>query len=135
MERVEVTWYVVFTDQNVKRHWIHTFFKEEFLHCYCFRQIGGSVYFANPTISNIDTKIIPYCRAEDFAKELLGYPYNRILRVKYPFDFSNRMFNLWNLIPTCVSIVKIFLGITAKAQTPYQLYKHLIKRGAKPFKY
>lgn len=129
----EVEWYVVFTDQEVQPHWIHPFLKREFHHCYCFREIGDLIYFANPTISNIDSKIYAGVDILDLATNIKRQPHTKILKFKYPFDFRNRVFNTWNMAPTCVSVVKMFLGISAKAQTPYQLYRHLIQEGAVSF--
>jgi hypothetical protein len=128
---VYVTWYVVFTEQDVNRHLIHRILRKPFYHCYCFRQIGGHIHYNNPTTSNIDTKIYQEVSVEELAQEISKQPNTKILRIKIPVDFSNKNFNIWNMLPTCVSTVKMFLGITNKAVTPYQLYRHLLKRGAK----
>lgn len=128
---VYVTWYVVFTEQDVNRHLIHRILHKPFYHCYCFRQIGGHIHYNNPTTSNIDTKIYQEVSVEELAQEISKQPNTKILRIKIPVDFSNKNFNIWNMLPTCVSTVKMFLGITNKAVTPYQLYRHLLKRGAK----
>lgn len=136
MERVtEIEWYIVFTDCEVDPHWLHLLLKKEFYHCYLFRQIGDYIYYANPTTSNIDTKIYQGMSIDQLANDLKNQPNTKILKFKYPFDFNNQMFNTWNLVPTCVSVVKMFLGIRAKAQTPYQLYKHLLRKGAILFNY
>jgi hypothetical protein len=128
---VYVTWYVVFTKQDVNRHLIHRILRKPFYHCYCFRQIGDHIYYANPTTSNIDTKIYQEVSAEELAQEISRQSNTKILKFKYRFDIKNKIFNIYNMAPTCVSAVKMFLGISAKAQTPYQLYKHLLKLGAK----
>tara|TARA_A200000159_G_scaffold59245_1_gene54776 strand:- start:1156 stop:1566 length:411 start_codon:yes stop_codon:yes gene_type:complete len=136
MERVtKIEWYIIFTDQEVGPHWLHFLLKKGFYHCYLFRQIGDYVYYANPRLSNIDTKIYQGMSIDQLADDLRSQPNTKILKFKYPFDFNNQMFNTWNLVPTCVSVVKMFLGIRARAQTPYQLYKHLLKKGAVPFNY
>ena len=138
MERVEVTWYIVFTDLDVEPHWVHRFLKKGFYHCYCFRQIGDYIYYANPTTSNIDTKNYQGTSIADLVGELSAKADEplKVLKFKYPFDFKNRMFNTWNLVPTCVNVVKMFLGIRARAQTPYQLYKYLKSRkDVIPFNY
>ena len=130
MEHLEVTWYVVFTDEDVDHHWVHRFIKPGFRHCYCFRQIGDYIYYANPTTSNIDSKVFKDMTSEDLAQYTLLAPNTKVLKFKYPFDINNRMFSIWNIAPTCVSVVKMFLGITATAVTPYQLYKQLLTKGA-----
>jgi uncharacterized protein YjaG (DUF416 family) len=133
MEDLKFTmWYVVFSAHNVRPTKIHTFLKYPFYHCYCFRQIGDYVYFADHTKANINTAIYQDVTANELAHILINENDNLvILRIKIPIDFSNKNFNIWNMLPTCVSTVKMFLGITNKAVTPYQLYRHLLKRGAK----
>lgn len=128
--RGKTAWYVVFSSNDVKPHWLHRFMKKPFLHCYCFRQIGDFIYWANPTTSNIDTKIFLEIDASVFAHSLKFVPNTRVLTFYSDLDFSNKIFNLWNIAPTCVSVVKMFLGISCRAQTPYQLFKHLLKLGA-----
>lgn len=128
--RGKTAWYVVFTSRDVAPHWLHRFMKKPFLHCYCFRQIGDYIYWANPSTANIDTKIFLDIEASVFAHALKFVPGTKVLTFYSDLDFSNKIFNLWNIAPTCVSVVKMFLGIRARAQTPYQLYNHLIKLGA-----
>lgn len=127
---VYITWYIVFTDYDVAPHPIHRLLQKPFLHCYCFRQIGDHIFFSNPTTSNIDTKVYQQVDAEELSQEILRKPNTKILKFKYRFDIKNKMFNIWNMAPTCVSVVKMFLGVRSRAVTPYQLYKHLLKRGA-----
>jgi len=127
---VYVTWYIVFTDYNVQTHLIHKILRKPFYHCYCFRQIGDHIHYNNPTTSNIDTKIYQKISAKKLAQEILKQPNTKILKIKYRFDIKNRIFNIYNIAPTCVSVVKMFLGIRCRAITPYQLYKYLLKCGA-----
>jgi hypothetical protein len=42
-----------------------------------------------------------------------------------------KRFGIWYWAPTCVNFVKTVANLRTKAQTPYQLYKYLLKRGAK----
>lgn len=127
---VYVTWYVVFTTRDVNRHPINRLLRKPFYHCYCFRQIGDHIYYANPTTSNIDTKIYEKVDAEELAQGISRFTNTKVLKFRYRFDIKNRMFNIFNMVPTCVSAVKMFLGISCRAVTPYQLYKYLLKRGA-----
>ena len=130
----KTTWYIVFTTQDVKPHWFHWFMRKDFLHCYCFRAIRGSrqnlIYWANPTTANIDSKIFERTRASLLAKHLATAPNTKVLAFETALDLSNKILTIWNMVPTCVSVVKMFLGIRAQAQTPYQLYKHLLSLGA-----
>lgn len=130
----KTTWYVVFTSRDVKPHWVHRFLNRNFLHCYCFRAIEGQeqdlIYVADPTTANIDSRIIEGMHASLFAHSLKFIPNTKVLTFETSLDFSGKILTIWNSVPTCVSIVKMFLGIHAYAQTPYQLYKHLLKKGA-----
>ena len=126
----DIVWYIVFTDEDVGPHWIHRVLKKGFFHCYCFRKIGDYIYYANPTTSNIDSRIYEKVVIGDLISEIKKFPNSNILEFKYPFDINNKMFNIWNLAPTCVNIVKMFLGVSVRAQTPYQLYKQLLAKGA-----
>lgn len=123
-------WYIVFTARDVLPKWFHRFMKKPFLHCYCFRQIDEYIYWANPTTANIDTKIILGVDASGFAHALKFVPDTKVLTFYSDLDLSNKIFNFGNVLPTCVNVVKMFLGISCMAQTPYQLYRYLIKRGA-----
>lgn len=125
-----VSWIIIFTQENVQNHWLHKILKKPYWHCMCMRRIGDYVYYANPTVSNIDTKIFDIYSADKFLADLGKKKNTKILRFNYKFDFNNRIFTLWNIAPTCVTAVKMFLGIKSFAITPYQLYKDLIKRGA-----
>lgn len=136
MERLnETEWYIVFTDFDTEPHWVQKVLKKGFYHCYCFRKIGDSIFLIDPSVANVDSKIYQGYSMDQLAEKLRGYPNTKVLKFKYEFDFKNRIFNTWNLAPTCVNIVKMFLGVTARAQTPYQLYLHLLKKGAIPFNY
>jgi hypothetical protein len=141
MERIDqnsTTWYIVFTDDDVAPHWIHRFIRKGFQHCACFRTVEGEfgdmIYLANPTTANIHSGIIEEKHGEALALDLVQRSGTKVLRFKTSLDFSNRILTIWNMVPTCVSVVKMFLGIRARAQTPYQLYKHLIKLGAEEYK-
>lgn len=123
-------WYVVFTSADVTPRWFHRLMRKPFLHCYCFRQIGEYIYWANPTTANVDTKIFTGIDASAFAHALKFVPKTRVLTFYSDLDLSNKIFNIWNIAPTCVNIVKMFLGVTCRAQTPFQLYNHLRKLGA-----
>src|SRR6056300_323198 len=107
MEDLKFTmWYVVFSAHNVRPTKIHTFLKYPFYHCYCFRQIGDYVYFADHTKANINTAIYQDVTANELAHILINENDNLvILRIKIPIDFSNKNFNIWNMLPTCVSTV------------------------------
>ena len=134
MGSVNQTWYILFSPNHVKPHWVHQFLNKKFLHCYCFRTCTRSkptaVYVADPRTSHISAEVLHRTNAYSLATLLSVLPNTTILKFTSPLDFENKLFTIWNMAPTCVTVVKMFLGITAKAQTPYQLYKHLLKLGA-----
>jgi len=118
---VDITYYIVFTDINVEPHWVHRFIRKGFKHCFCFYEIEGERFCLNTTTANIN-----YHLGVDAA----FFKNSTVLKFKYKFDFNNKIFYFWNMLPTCVSITKMVLGIRSRAITPYQLYKYLIKQGA-----
>lgn len=127
MEQIE--WYVVFTDYQVENRWLKYFFKSPFLHCYCFRQIGDSVFYTNCNEVYTETWVYESLSVMSLVKYLLQKPNTRILKYRF-VDNKIKMFNVYNMFPTCVTNVKTFLGVYSKAITPYQLYKSLLAKGA-----
>lgn len=43
---------------------------------------------------------------------------------------AKKRFGIWYWAPTCVNFCKTVGNLRTKAQTPWQLYKHLLKKGA-----
>lgn len=129
----ETTWHIGFTNHGVEPHWVHFFISRKFTHCYCYRDFSDqtpAVYVVEPTTTYIRPEILGNITAEQVTQLIKNTPTTTILKFTSPLDFENKLFTIWNMAPTCVTVVKMFLGITAKAQTPYQLYKHLLKLGA-----
>lgn len=44
---------------------------------------------------------------------------------------AKKRFGIWYWAPTCVNFVKTVANLRTRAQTPYQLYKYLLKNGGK----
>lgn len=125
----EIDWYIVFTNYEVQNRWVKYFFKFPFFHCYCFRQIGNSIFYANCNESYIETWVYESLQATSLVNYLLEKPNTKILKYRF-VDNKIKMFNVYNMFPTCVTNVKSFLGVRSKAITPYQLYKALLAKGA-----
>ena len=53
-----------------------------------------------------------------------------ILKLEQNFHAKKR-FGIWYWAPTCVNFCKTIGNLRTRAQTPWQLYKHLLKIGAK----
>ena len=43
---------------------------------------------------------------------------------------AKKKFGIWYWAPTCVNFCKAVGNLRTKAQTPWQLYKHLLRKGA-----
>ena len=133
MGSIAITWYVLFTSNYVTPRWFHFFMKKKFLHCSCFKDMpyeNPVVYMVDPNTAFIRPEVLSVVNSERMATNLSGCPNTTILKYTSTLDFENKLFTIWNMAPTCVTVVKMYLGITAKAQTPHQLYKHLLKLGA-----
>jgi len=126
-----ITWYIGFNADYKSKYKIHEYLRSPFHHCYCFREISPHTYYANPTFCNIDTKIYSYRKATPMAEYYASQPDTIILEYTSDLDLKIKMWHLGNVMPTCVSVVKMFLGINNFCLTPYSLYKWLLKNGAK----
>ena len=129
----KIVWYVVFTSKDVKTSIHQKFLKKNFYHCFCFRQIDDVVYYVDPTTADISSSVYvetsAYELAKDFAlKHKKDY---KVLQIEKEYDFNSKICSLRNALPNCVNVVKMFIGLKTWSQTPYQLYKHLLRNNAK----
>lgn len=122
-------WYVVFTTKEVRWHPLQKHLKKPFYHCYCFRDIKPHIYVADPTLSHINSSIYAYDSAKDWAKDLVKDKNTTVVCYRSYLDFNNRINHIGNIWPSCVSVVKMFLGIKSYSYTPYALYKWLLNNG------
>ena len=51
--------------------------------------------------------------------------------IKKGSEPAKKRFGIWYWAPTCVNFVKTVGNLRTRAQTPYQLYKYLLKNGGK----
>lgn len=127
------TWYFVFTDGT---NMFYRFLKKDFRHVIAFCEINGLVTVIEPTLNAVlikhyydpkDRNIPIY--AEDIAK-LWKKDFNwHIIRKKTTYNKKKKLFSWKNALPTCVSIIKAVSCYHSAAQTPYQLYKSLLRNG------
>mgnify|MGYP005704260311 CR=1 FL=1 len=129
----KIIWYVVFTSKDVKPHKCQMFLKKNFYHCFCFRQIDDVVYYIDPTTADISSSVYIDTSAYELAKDfaLKNKKFYKVLQIEKEYDFNNRICSLRNMIPNCVNVVKMFIGLKSWSQTPYQLYKHLLRNNAR----
>lgn len=63
--------------------------------------------------------------ADLYARALVGQG-----KVVVKHKFRRNIWNITNILPTCVSLVKILTGYNSYTLTPFGLYKSLLKDGA-----
>lgn len=122
--------YTVFTSHRTTPHWTHKFLKKHFYHCYTFRQEKSDTLIIDMTYTDLEVFTIKNVSAETYAYYIKEKPNTIVLEQEYSLDLNNKAINFFNMLPTCVSITKLALSISSAAQTPFQLYKVLLKKGA-----
>jgi hypothetical protein len=129
------TWYIAFTDDRRVELWWTKFLKRDFGHCMAFAQTGAFVTVIEPLWHTV--QIETYFNQDDpkagLSAELvalswvdMGY---KVVEVKTKVDFSLSIRHIWNIIPTCVTLIKTLTGLRGWGFTPYQLYKLALARG------
>ncbi len=109
---------------------------KEFGHMFCFTQIGPMVLFIDPTHSAVHISlkydvedINSPVYAGDYAQAFANNEGWTVVKVTHdPWDQLN-IRHLMNFIPSCVTLIKIVIGLPAPVLTPYAYYKFLIKSG------
>ena len=100
-------------------------------HVFALRTISPHTVAIDYTGFNLNTKLYE----NQTAEEVLSFYFNRpkYLIVEYETIEKNCKsgFHIGNSIPGCVSIVKMALGITNYAMTPYELYRWLVINGGR----
>lgn len=126
-----ITWYVVFCARTENNFLLRPFLEDGFKHCLCFRQLGDNIIQTDPTGYNINTSTFKWDSALQYAYHLERNPNYRVLRFKYSVADIKKSFNVGNILPTCVTIVKMTIGLRSLCVTPYQLYKESKRLGAR----
>jgi hypothetical protein len=152
----EHVFYVVFKDAEVRRWWQTPFVCKNFGHVVLISQMGLNVSEINPGFSMIRQNnyfqtaepdkiyeksdvakqmsedgflLTKYLEAEQVAAAYAGSG-GIVLKYKSLVDYDKSIYHVTSWIPTCVTIIKGFMGIRCWAITPLQLYKWLLKNGA-----
>ena len=138
-DNVPTTWYIVFHKSFAVPFWQWLYMlatPKEFGHMFCFSQIGPMVLFIDPTHSAVHISIKYDVEdinnpvyAEDYAQAFADNEGWTVIKVTHdPWNELN-IRHLMNFIPSCVTLIKIVIGLPAPVLTPYAYYKFLIKSG------
>lgn len=113
-----VPWY----QKLYMRLFSHKFYK----HVSLLAPLGDdAILFLEPTPDHIETHVMVLSK-EKAIEELKGLGY---LVIRYSHDISDSKIRCrWNLIPSCVTVVKVFSGVSAPALSPWGLAKWLLKQ-------
>lgn len=124
-------WFFVFKEGTTI---FSPFLKKGFGHVYAFSLIEDRIIVVNPHRAFIELLNVSY---EDgfmpdslmFANEI-NDKNTAIVKILVEQDISERHISLANMFPSCVNLVKMVSLYRSWAQTPFQLYKSLLKNGA-----
>jgi hypothetical protein len=128
-----IVWYVVFRRISPTKHPTMRFLKKvlhhNLQHVFALRTVHPHTVQIDYTGFNINTKIYDNQTADEVVNCYFTHP--KFLVVKYETDEKKCVsgFHIGNVVPGCVSIVKMALGISNYAITPYQLYRWLVLNG------
>lgn len=131
-------WYVVFKRSEYNIPWWQKipllFSPRDFWHVFLFAQSGQFIQLVETYNGNVDITIIA---DEDDPRKLVpaeglallyveaGY---HVVRIKLESNLKGFKL-LGNLVPSCVSVVKVVIGLANFVVTPYGLYKWLVENG------
>lgn len=120
-------WYVVF-GQDANPHWIDRFLRPGFKHVFAFGYLPGHKIWIIYDVK-LSATILGVIEKEDAAR-LIGWivTSGRALEWK-PRATQNTV--RWRAGFWCVPAIKHLLGLRCVALTPWQLYRWMLKNGAK----
>ena len=115
--------YYCFCDGKTK--WLNIF-KKGFRHCFVALNYGDVFMVLEDSFKGFFPNLL---LEEDFFRfTKLNKCSILIMEGIKPAD---KRFGIWYWAPTCVNFCKTIGSLRTKAQTPWQLYKYLLKKGAK----
>lgn len=132
--------YVIFrpTDEGAKLPWWQRPFvwRRDFEHVEVLMQVGHLPMMVTSGVNGVwfhqfydETDLAVGIDAKDVAQLYVDLKGHRV--VEYGSDKESNVLNIAAVLPTCVSLAKFVIGHGGLAVTPYQLYKSLLKSGAK----
>jgi hypothetical protein len=132
----EVIWYFAFCEQEENPYpVVGRFLKPGFGHVVVFTKSGLFATSIEPSRTAIRVNTF-------FNTENANFPVNideivelfkkngfKVVRHRYCIDDESSILCLSNVWPSCVNLCKSITGYRSRAQTPYQLYKSLLRDG------
>lgn len=115
------TYYIVFTDGKNK---FLKFLKKGFKHVFICVNDDTKIMYLEDTFEGV---FLGKWEKKDF--NILTKQENWCVIVLKKEEESKKRMGIWHWAPTCVNFVKNIAGIRCRAQTPYQLYKYLLRKG------
>lgn len=114
--------YYCFCDGDRK---ILKFLEKGFRHCFVAIKYGGVFFILEDSFKGFYPNIL---LEEDFFR--FTKLNNCSILIKSGNEPTKKRFGIWYWAPTCVNFCKTVGSLRTKAQTPKQLYKYLLKKGA-----
>ena len=96
---------------------------------FCFAQTGPIVVYVDPTHAGVMISLKGDATAADYAEAYARQPGWTVVRVRYVPWTTINIRHLMNFVPSCVTVIKIVLGLPAPCLTPYGYYKYLLASG------
>lgn len=102
-----------------------------FTHCMAFFQQGPFIQRIEPLRNKCELSIEFWTDPplEPIPAELYAEVWAQKGAIVVRHDFERNFWNISNLLPSCVSLVKILTGYNSYTFTPYGLYKDLLRNG------
>lgn len=134
-------WVIAFMPYRGRSFLKRKFLARDFGHVWAFTEVQGQTMIFDPYNSGY---FLAYTRTDGasvtesglgvtpaiLASSLLKQGHVKLLRVKAQ---PPKLAGHWaNCLPSCVTLVKLLLGIRASVFTPRQFYKYLLGLGAEP---
>ena len=130
--------YFVFMDTQTSSgapKWHRVFTEDKWRHCLVLMDFGGDTISFDPQHYGVEVESY-YNRLRDgmsVPADMVAGSYADVGHVVVHWRNNNFgghcVYNTGTLVPTCVSMCKMFAGIRNYSFTPKQLYKWLIKNG------
>ncbi len=98
-------------------------------HVFVLRTVVPHTIAIDYTGFNLNTRIYANQTAEEVLNTFFNGPKYLIVQYETAEKDCKSGFHIGNVIPGCVSIVKMALGIVNYAVTPYKLYRWLVING------
>ena len=127
-------WYFGFCANVSELPWYQRFAmrrdSEVLRHVYTFAKVGDTVLFVEPYRNRIDFTVKQSPNCVETAAQEISDAGHLVLHHTFEPEIGGKS-SLWNIIPSCVTVVKVSTGYASYARTPKQLFNCLLNNGAK----